>query len=67
MTSSFPEAPTDAIAIPRSLREPPGQHLYTRSENAYMATVAPDGGDAASALVPNVREIWLARDGVVGR
>lgn len=43
----------------------PDQYLYTRSTNAYLTTVVNgDGQDEQySALVPNDREIWLARDG----
>jgi RNA polymerase sigma-70 factor (ECF subfamily) len=44
-----------------------GQYLYTKSVDAYMATTAgtrPDGTTwQYSALVPHVREIWLAADG----
>jgi RNA polymerase sigma-70 factor (ECF subfamily) len=44
----------------------PGQYLYTKSVNAYMNTAAgtnPDGTTwQYSALVPQVREIWLAAD-----
>lgn len=42
----------------------PGQYLYTKSVDEYMATTGgtrPDGTTwSYSALVPNVREIWLA-------
>lgn len=57
----------DAAAVARAQEPPPvlapGQYLYTRSENAYMTTVVGQDGDAASALVPNVRETWIERGG----
>ena len=45
----------------------PGQYLYTRSVDEYLATTGgtrPDGTTwSYSALVPTVREIWLAANG----
>jgi RNA polymerase sigma-70 factor (ECF subfamily) len=44
----------------------PGQYLYTKSVDAYLATAGgtrPDGTTwQYSVLVPHVREIWLAAD-----
>jgi len=43
----------------------PGQYLYTKSVDAYMATTVPAGGAGTeySVLVPHVREVWLGPDG----
>lgn len=42
----------------------PGQYLYTKSVDAYMATTVPGGvGTEYSVLVPHVREVWLGPDG----
>jgi len=43
-----------------------GQYLYTKSVDRYMSTVAGTRADGStwsySALVPHVREVWLASD-----
>jgi hypothetical protein len=41
----------------------PGQFVYTKSVNAYLTTTVDTNGTSYSALVPNVREIWLGADG----
>jgi hypothetical protein len=38
----------------------PGEYLYVKSVDAYLATSADDG---FSVLVPHVRELWLGLDG----
>jgi hypothetical protein len=49
------QAPPEALA--------PGQYLYTKSVNAYLNTGVYENGTSYSVLVPNIREIWLGRDG----
>lgn len=45
----------------------PGQYLYTKSVNAYTSTTGGTKADGSTwqytALVPQVREIWLGADG----
>src|SRR5262249_32676090 len=43
----------------------PGQYLYTKSVDAYLATTVPAGGAGTeySVLVPHVRETWLGPNG----
>ena len=43
----------------------PGQYLYTKSVDAYVATTVPAGGAGTeyNVLVPHVREIWLGPGG----
>jgi len=36
----------------------PGQYVYTKSEVAYLSTIE----SSYSALVPQIREVWLGRD-----
>jgi hypothetical protein len=38
-----------------------GRYRYTRSENAYLSTSV-DEGQSVTALVPQVRELWVASD-----
>jgi hypothetical protein len=57
-----------AAAVARHQPAPPplrpGEFVYTRSVNAYLSTYAlGDGKPTFSALVPHVREAWLAPDG----
>ena len=40
-----------------------GQYLYVKSVNAYLTTSVYGEGNAFSALVPHVREIWQGPDG----
>ena len=54
---------TAAVAAGREpVTLPPGAYAYSRSRGVHLVTTV-IGGKAFNALVPSVREIWIARDG----